>query len=55
MTEAAFDKIKAGLDDARRYLDGSADRLKFRTNALSDAKISTPSTEVPAQPPKDRP
>ncbi len=30
MTRSAFDKIKAGLDDAKNYLDGSADRRKFR-------------------------
>jgi len=32
MTKNAFDKIKAGLDDARGYLDGSADKRKFRVS-----------------------
>ena len=29
MTKAAFDKIKAGLDEAKAYLDGSADKKEF--------------------------
>lgn len=32
MTKRAFDKIKAGLDDAGRFLDGSADRRQFRVH-----------------------
>jgi putative transcriptional regulator len=30
MTKRAFDKIKAGLDDARAYLDGTADKRRYR-------------------------
>jgi len=30
MTRSAFDKIKAGLDDAQNCLDGTADKRKFR-------------------------
>jgi hypothetical protein len=52
MTGAAFDEIKAGLDEARRYLDGSADRRNFRTSALSDAKANIISTQAQS---KDRP
>ena len=30
MTKAAFDKIKTGLDDAKAYLEGSADKSGYR-------------------------
>jgi putative transcriptional regulator len=29
MTKAAFDKIKAGLSDARAYLDGTGDKRRY--------------------------
>lgn len=29
MTKAAFDKIKAGLEDAKAYLEGSANKKAF--------------------------
>ena len=29
MTKSAFDKIKAGLDDAKTYLEGSADKADY--------------------------
>ena len=29
MTKTAFEKIKAGLDDAKAYLDGSADKRRY--------------------------
>jgi putative transcriptional regulator len=32
MTKRAFDKIRAGLDDARAYLDGSADAARYRVH-----------------------
>jgi len=32
MTKRAFDKIKAGLNDARAYLDGSADKRRYRVH-----------------------
>ncbi|HXW27503.1 MAG TPA: type II toxin-antitoxin system MqsA family antitoxin [Xanthobacteraceae bacterium] len=32
MTKRAFDKIKAGLDDARAFLDGSADKRRYRVH-----------------------
>lgn len=32
MTKRAFDKIKAGLDDARAYLDGTADKRRYRVH-----------------------
>ena len=52
MTKGAFDKIKAGVDDARRYLDGSADKREFRVRELTDAKIDSPSVEAQARPPE---
>jgi putative transcriptional regulator len=33
MTTRAFDKIKAGLDSARAYLDGTADKRGYRAHA----------------------
>ncbi len=32
MTKRAYDKIKAGLDDARAYLDGTADKRRYRVH-----------------------
>jgi len=32
MRKRAFDKIRAGLDSARSYLDGSADKTAYRAN-----------------------
>jgi hypothetical protein len=31
MSKAAFDKIKAGLDEAKAYLDGSRDKFDYGT------------------------
>jgi putative transcriptional regulator len=32
MTKRAFTKIKAGLDDARAYLEGTADKRRYRVH-----------------------
>jgi putative transcriptional regulator len=32
MSKRAFDKIKAGLDSAKAYLDGTADKRKYRVH-----------------------
>lgn len=32
MSKRAFDKIKAGLDSARGYLDGSADKTAYQVH-----------------------
>ncbi|HEY1473041.1 MAG TPA: type II toxin-antitoxin system MqsA family antitoxin [Pseudolabrys sp.] len=32
MTKRTFDKIKAGLHDARAYIDGSADKRRYRVH-----------------------
>jgi putative transcriptional regulator len=32
MTKRAFDKIKTGLDSAKAYLDGTADKRKYRVH-----------------------
>jgi hypothetical protein len=53
MTKAAFDKIKAGLDDVRRYLDGSADKREFGVHTPADATAGPTSAQTQAQPPKD--
>ena len=52
MTKAAFDKIKAGLDDVRHYLDGLVDKGD-RVSASTDAKVSPTSTQAQARPPKE--
>jgi hypothetical protein len=52
MTKGAFNKIKPGIDDARRYLDGSADKREFRVREPTDAKIDSTSVEAQARPPE---
>ena len=32
MSKRAFDKIKAGLESAKAYLDGTADKRKYRVH-----------------------
>ena len=32
MSKRAFNKIKAGLDDARAYLDGTANKKRYRVH-----------------------
>ena len=32
MSKRAFDKIKAGLDSAKAYLDGTADKRNYRVH-----------------------
>ena len=32
MTKRAFDKIMGGLDDARAYLEGTADKKRYRVH-----------------------
>ena len=32
MSKRAFDKIKAGLDSTKAYLDGTADKRKYRVH-----------------------
>jgi hypothetical protein len=57
MTKAAFDKIKAGIDDVRCYLDGSVDKVEFQVPALTDSKVSPASAQAQAQalPPEEAP
>src|SRR5271170_3847036 len=35
MTKRAFDKIRQGLDSARAFLDGTADKSRFRVHVGS--------------------
>ena len=39
MTKSAFDKIKAGLDDAKAYLEGSADKSGYRIHVPSRVNV----------------
>jgi len=51
MTKGVFEKIKTGIDDVRRYLDGSADKREFGVRELTDAKIDSTAVEAQARPP----
>jgi putative transcriptional regulator len=46
VTKSTFDKIKAGLDDAKAYLEGSADKSGYRIHVpdrVSVKKMTRPS------------
>ena len=47
MTEAAFDKIKAELDSAQAYLEGSANKGCYRVH-MPEATDETKAKEAPA-------
>ena len=39
MTSRAFKKIMAGLDDARAYLDGTADKRRYRVHVPTKVDV----------------
>ncbi len=39
MTKRAFDKIKAGLDDARAFLDDTADKKSYRVHVPATVNV----------------
>jgi putative transcriptional regulator len=39
MTKAAFEKIKAGLGDAKAYLEGSGDKTKYRIHVPARVNV----------------
>lgn len=39
MTKGAFDKIKAGLDDAKGYLDGSENKRRYGIHVPSKVNV----------------
>jgi len=39
MSKRAFEKIKAGLVDAKAYLDGTADKRKFRVHVPAKVDV----------------
>lgn len=39
MTKRAYDKIKAGLDDARAFLDGTADKRRYRVHVPASVDV----------------
>lgn len=39
MTKTAFDRIKAGLDNAKAYLEGSADERRFRIHVPARVNV----------------
>jgi hypothetical protein len=42
MTKSAFDKIKAGLDEAKACLDGSGNRRGYGIHAPARVKLEEP-------------
>ena len=46
MTKAAFDKIKAGLDDAKAYLDGSANKRAFGIHVPARVNVKKIRTQL---------
>jgi len=45
MTKRAFDKIRAGLDSARAYLGGSADKAAYRVHVSESLDETGPGVE----------
>jgi len=39
MSKRAFEKIKAGLDSAKAYLDGTADKRKYRVHVPENIDV----------------
>ena len=39
MTKRVFDKIKAGLDDARAFLEGTADKKLYRVHVPATVNV----------------
>jgi putative transcriptional regulator len=39
MSKRAFDKIKAGLDDAKAFLEGTADKKRFRVHVPASVDV----------------
>jgi putative transcriptional regulator len=39
VTKVAFEKIKAGLDEAKAYLDGSGDKAKYRIHVPARVNV----------------
>jgi putative transcriptional regulator len=46
VTRTAFEKIKAGLDEAKAYLDGSADKSKYRIHVPSRVNVKKIRTQL---------
>ena len=46
MTKAVFDKIKAGLDDAKAYLDGSANKKAFGVHVPARVNVKKIRTQL---------
>jgi len=51
-TSKAFDKIKAGLGEARAYLDGSTDRREYCVHEPADGNVDPAATQA-QQPSED--
>jgi putative transcriptional regulator len=39
VTKAAFEKIKAGLEEAKAYVDGSGDKTKYRIHVPTRVNV----------------
>ncbi|HEV7411592.1 MAG TPA: hypothetical protein VGO01_24175 [Bradyrhizobium sp.] len=49
-TSKAFEKIKAGLGEARVYLDGSADKREYRVHKPAEGKVDAAATRAQQRP-----
>jgi putative transcriptional regulator len=51
MSKRAFDKVEAGLESAREYLDGTADKRRYRVHVpeKADVKDKEPDVESKAR------
>jgi hypothetical protein len=49
MSKRAFDKIMAGLESARVYLDGTADKRRYRVHAPESAEVKEQESEAETQ------
>jgi putative transcriptional regulator len=46
MTKSAFEKIKAGLEQAQAYLDGSADKGSYRVHVPARVNVKKIRTQL---------
>jgi hypothetical protein len=47
MSKRAFDKIMRGLEDARAYLDGSADKSRYRVHVPKKTNVRKTQMRLP--------
>jgi putative transcriptional regulator len=50
MTKRPFDKIKAGLDEARAYLEGTANKHRYGVHVPENVRVKK-KRKAPSRPP----